>query len=114
MALTEAKIAQIENTLNKMKEENNIVGGLVRVDGIIIKSTLALADVTPMLISRIANIADAMMREVEDKHKEAEITMGSDTLVIVRVGQYLFFGVAKNKDDKKVIVDYSKKIESVL
>ena len=114
MALTEAKITQIENTLNEMKEKNNVVGGLMRIDGVIVKSTIALADVAPMLISRIANVADAMMREAGDKHKEAEITMGSDTLVIVRVEQYLFFGVAKNKDDKKTIVDYSKKIESVL
>lgn len=114
MALTEAKISQITEILNKMKEESNIGGGLLRLDGMIIKSTLALNDVAPMLISRITNVSDALLKEVGDVQKEIEIASGEETLIVLRLGKYLFFGIAKNKDEKKTIIDYSKKIENVL
>lgn len=111
---SESKLVQIEEILNRMKEENGIGGGLVRLDGVIMKSTMALPEETPMLISRTANISDAIMREVKDAQKEAEIAIGTDTLVIVRIDKHFFFGLAKSKDEKKVIIEYAKKIESVL
>ncbi|MEM4166283.1 MAG: hypothetical protein QW153_01765 [Candidatus Bilamarchaeaceae archaeon] len=114
MTLTEGKIAEINEILNKMNEEGKVAGGLLKIDGTMVKTTLALNDIAPTLISRIANISDALLREVGDKQKEIEMTSGSDTLVIVRIGNYLFFGLAKSKEDKKTIIDYAKKLESVL
>ncbi len=111
---SESRLAQVEELLNRMKEESGIGGGLVRLDGVIVKSTMALPEAVPMLISRTANVSDAIMREAKDAQKEAEITIGTDTLVIVRAGRHFFFGLAKSKDEKKVIIEYAKKIESAL
>jgi len=111
--LTESKLAQIDEILNKMKE-NGIGGGVIRIDGVLVKSTVALPDVLPMLISRATNVSDAMLAEVGDSQKEAEITIEAETLVVVRAGQHFFFGFAKNKEEKKTIIEYAKKLESAL
>lgn len=112
--LSESKLVQIEEILNKMKEESGMGGGLLRLDGAVIKSTIALPETAPMLISRTMNVSDAIMREVKDLQKEAEIYLGKDTLVIMRIDSYLFFGLAKTKDEKKLVIEYAKKVESVL
>ncbi len=112
--LSESKLAHIGEILNKMKEEVGVGGGLMRLDGVLIKSTIALPETMPMLISRAMNVSDAIMREVNDFQKEAEIAIDKDTIVIMRVGAYLFFGLAKSKEEKKAVIEYAKKAESVL
>ena len=113
MALTQAKTTEMENILNEMKSQG-IGGGVVRKDGTLIKSTIALGDVAPTVIARSANISDAMLQMEKNKQKEVEIGFEGETVVIVPVSSYLFFGIAKTNEEKKIIIEFSRKIESVL
>ena len=107
------KMAEIENILNKMKEAG-IGGGVIRKDGVLIKSTMALGDIAPTVIARSANISDAMMQREGNKQKEVEISFEGETIVIVPVSTYVFFGITKTSEDKKSVLEFSRKIESVL
>lgn len=107
------KMTEIENILNKMKEAG-IGGGIIRKDGVLIKSTVALGDIAPTVIARSANISDAMMQREGNKQKEVEISFEGETIVIVPVSTYVFFGITKTSEDKKSVLEFSRKIESVL
>lgn len=113
MALTQETTTKIENILNKMKEAG-VGGGLVRKDGVVVKATVALGDTAPTVLARAANISDAMLQREGNKQKELEIQFDSETLVIVPMGAYLFFGITKTKDEKKAVIDFSKQVEGVL
>lgn len=107
------KLAEIENILNKMKE-SGIGGGVIRKDGVLIKSTVALGDVAPTVIARAVNISDAMMQKEGNKQKEVEVSFEGQTVVMVPIGAYVFFGITKTNEEKKEVLEYSRKIESVL
>ncbi|MEM3075921.1 MAG: hypothetical protein QW590_03790, partial [Candidatus Bilamarchaeaceae archaeon] len=100
MSLNEGKLTEIEKVLNKMKNAG-IPGGLVRSDGVLIKATIALGDVGPTIIARAANISDAMLRREGNTQKEVEIGFEKYTIVIVPISTYIFFGIAKTKEEKK-------------
>jgi len=107
------KMAEIENILNKMKE-SGIGGGLIRKDGVLIKSTVALGDVAPTVIARAVNISDAMMQNEGNKQKGVEIAFEGQTVVVVPISAYVFFGITKTNEEKKTVLEFSRKIESVL
>ncbi|MFH1222626.1 MAG: hypothetical protein V1492_06105 [Candidatus Micrarchaeota archaeon] len=113
MALTQAKATEVENLLNKMKEAG-IGGGLLQKDGVVVKATVALGDTAPTLLTRVVNASDAMLQREGNTQKEVEITFGGETIVIVPMATYLFFGIAKTKEEKRAILDFSKQAESVL
>jgi len=113
MALTQAKTTEIEKILNDMKDAG-IGGGLIRKDGVLIKSTVALGDIAPIVIARSANISDAMMQREGNIQKEAEVSFEGQTVVMVPISTYVFFGITKTSDEKKTVLEFSRKIESVL
>lgn len=111
--IAEKKGGKIEELLNEMKAEG-IGGGLMRKDGVVIKSTIALPDVAPELISRCSNISETLMEKIKDKQKESEISFTGGTIVAVPMKNYIFYGVAKSKDEKRKIIEYSQKAQGVV
>lgn len=111
--ITEKKGGQIEALLNEMKNEG-IGGGLIRKDNVVIKTTMALSEIAPGLIARTSNISEALMEKVKNTHKEAEISFANGTLVSIPMKNYIFFGIAKTKEEKKRIIEYAKKATSVI
>jgi hypothetical protein len=111
--VAESKLAEIEKLLNEMKE-TGVGGGLIRKDGIVIKTTMAVDEVASTVIARSANISDALLQKDGDKQKEVEIGLDGKTLVIVPMGNYFFFGMAKSKEEKITALDYSRKMEKLL
>jgi len=104
---------KIEQILNEMKEKD-IGGAVIRVDGIIEHSTVALNDISAGLIASTANISDMLMQKMGDKQKEMETSFGSLILVMVPIKNYIFCGMIRNREEKKVVLEYAKKAESCL
>lgn len=111
--IAEKKGGKIEELLNEMKAEG-IGGALIRKDGVIIYSTVALADVAPGLIARCSNIADAIMGKMKNMEKEAEISFTDGTIVVVPMKNLLFYGVAKSKEEKRRVLEYSQKAMKIV
>ncbi|NYZ77593.1 hypothetical protein H0O02_04760 [Candidatus Micrarchaeota archaeon] len=111
--IAEKKGGKIEEILNEMKAEG-IGGALARKDGVIIHSTIALPDIAPGLITRCANISEAIMARMKNSQKEIEIAFANGTIVAVPMKNYIFYGIAKSKDEKRKVLEYSKKAGSVI
>ena len=111
--IAERKSGKIEEILNEMKTEG-IGGALVRKDGVVIHSTVALPDAAPGLIARCSNISDALMAGMKNSQKEVEISFSGGTIVSVPMKNYIFYGIAKSKEEKKKVLEYSQKALGVV
>lgn len=111
--IAEKKGGRIEDLLNQMKTEG-IGGGLIRKDGVVVKSTVALPDVAPGLIARCSNISDALLQKTKNSTKEVEIAFANGTIVSVPMKNYIFYGIGKSKEEKRKILEYSQKARSVV
>ncbi len=109
--ITEKKEGKIEELLDEMKNEG-IVGALLRRDGVVVYSTVALSDVAPSLMARCFNISEAIMERMKNTQKEVEITLENTTIVLVPIKNFIFCGIAKSKDEKRRIIEYSKKVST--
>jgi predicted regulator of Ras-like GTPase activity (Roadblock/LC7/MglB family) len=111
--MEEEKVSELEDILNRMKAEG-IGGGILKKDGTALYSTIALHEVVPSVIATSSNIPDALLRRMKNEQKEVEITFSNGILVISPMGQYLFFGVAKTKEEKRKILEYSQLARRVI
>ncbi len=111
--IAEKKGGKIEEILNEMNAEG-IGGALIRKDGVMVHSTVALADVAPGLIARCSNISEALMSRMKNSSKEIEISFMNGTLVAVPMKNFIFYGIAKSKEEKRKILDYSLKAKQVV
>ncbi len=96
-----------------MKAEG-IGGGLLKKDGTLVYSTVPLQDIVPSIIATSSNISDAVLQRMKNEQSEVEITFSNGIFVISPLGSYLFFGIAKTKDDKKRILDYAQLAKRVV
>jgi hypothetical protein len=99
---------ELEALLNELKAKG-IGGAVVRVDGVPVTSTMAINEISAGLIASVANISDALMKKSDDIQKEVEITFDDQTLVIVPLNNHLFCGLVKDKEDKKIVIEYADK-----
>lgn len=99
--------------MNEMKEKG-IGGAVVRVDGVPVASTIALKDVDAGLFASVANVADALMKRVEDKPQEMEISFSGLILVMVPVKNHIFCGMIKDRAEKKTVLEYAQKAKEYL
>ena len=107
------KGSELEDILNRMKAEG-IGGGLLKKDGILVYSTIALQDVVPSIIATSSNISDALLQRMKNEQREIEITFSNGIIVMSPMNQYIFFGVAKTKEEKKKILGYSQLARRVI
>jgi len=113
MGETEQKGSEIEDILNRMKAEG-IGGGLLKKDGTLVYSTVQLQEIVPSIIATSSNISDAMLQRMKNEQGEVEITFSNGIFVISPLGNYLFFGIAKAKEEKKRILEYSQLAKRVI
>ena len=99
----------IENLLNQM-HENDINSALIREDGVLIYSTFSLEDSAVNIISTVSNTSDAIIRMVNDKQKEIEITLNGISFFIVNIDTFMLCSVLKNKEKKSTVREYATKI----
>ncbi len=109
----EEKGSELEDILNRMKAEG-IGGGLLKKDGTLMYSTIALQEVVPSIIATSSNISDALLQRMKNEQREVEITFSNGIIVMSPMNQYIFFGVAKTKEEKKKIVEYSQLARRVI
>ena len=105
--------AELETLLNEMKEKG-IGGAVVQVDGVVVQSTIAINDVSSSLLSSVANVADAMMKKMDDTQKEVEISFGGLILVMVPIKNHIFCGLVKDREEKKVVTEYAQKAKNLI
>ncbi len=105
--------AEIEDLLNEMKGKG-IGGALVRVDGVPVHSTLALNELSTGLIASIADVSDALMKKMDDRQKQMELAFENSVLVIVPIGNYVFCGMVKTKEEKRLVLEYAEKARQLL
>lgn len=105
--------AEIEALLNDMKGKG-IGGALLRVDGVPVHSTLALNELSTGLIASLANVSDAIMKRMDDRQKQMELAFENSVLVIVPMGNYVFCGMVRTKEEKRLVLEYAEKARQLL
>jgi predicted regulator of Ras-like GTPase activity (Roadblock/LC7/MglB family) len=105
--------AQLEALLNEMKGKG-YGAAVVQVDGVVVYSTIALNDLSSSLISSVANVSDAIMKRMDDSQKEVEISFGDLIMVMIPMKNHVFCGMVKDREEKKVIVEYAQKAKTML
>jgi hypothetical protein len=103
----------VEEILNEMKEKG-IGGAVVRSDGTIVHSTIALNDLSAGILSSISNMSDAIMKKSGDKQKEMEIVFEGLILVMVPVKNHVFCGMIKSRENKAEVLAYAEKAKAFL
>ena len=103
----------IEDVLNDMKNAG-IPGALVRSDGIVIYSTLALNDMNAKVVASIANISDALIKKFDDNQKDLEIALDNGIFVMYPIKSHLFCGMIQDREQKKTVMDYAEKAKALL
>jgi hypothetical protein len=104
---------ELEAILNEMKSKG-IGGAVVRVDGVQVASTIALNDMSASLLSSVANVSDALMKKMDDTQREVEVSLGDTILYMIPVKSHIFCAMLKNRDEKKIVVDYALKAKAFL
>ncbi|HID72852.1 TPA: hypothetical protein EYP38_02820 [Candidatus Micrarchaeota archaeon] len=103
----------IEAVLDEMRQ-SGINGAVVRKDGVKVHSTIALNDVGAKMLASVANVSDALMKKSGDKQKSIDIVFGELIYVLIPVGNHLFIGTIKDRENKKTVLEFAKKAEKFL
>lgn len=103
----------IRSLLNEMKSAG-INGALLRIDGTLVASTIALDEMGLQFLSSFSNTADALMKEAGDRQREIEITIDNLFLVIIPIGTYLLCGILKDREKKNTLREYAQKAATFL
>lgn len=99
--------------LEEMKAQG-ITGAIVRNDGFLIHSTIAMTDTGANFLSLVANVAQAMMKRASDAPKEIEVSFGTLIIVLIPVNNHVFCGAVKSRDQKKTVREFAEKAKSLL
>lgn len=104
---------ELEALLNEMKGKG-IGGAVVRVDGVPVQSTIALNEASGALFATVANVSDALMKKMDDRQKELEISFDNLILVMVPINNHIFCGLVKDNEGKKTVLEYAEKARPYL
>jgi hypothetical protein len=99
--------------LDSMREEG-INGAIVRKDGQVVSSTIALNDVGAKMIASVCNVSDALSKRVGDKQKNVEIVLENKLFIMVPLDKHIFCGQIKERGEKQTVLEFSKKAEKSL
>jgi hypothetical protein len=105
--------ADIETILNEMKGKG-VGGALLRIDGVPVHSTLALSELSNGLIASLTNVSDAIMKKMDDRQKQMELAFENSVLVIIPMGNYIFCGMVRTKEEKRLVLEYAEKARQSL
>jgi len=103
----------VETILNEMKEQG-IGGAVVQADGVPMASTIALKESDAGLFASVANVAEAIMQRDGDTPQEMELSFGGLLLVLVPIDNHIFCGLIKDREQKKIVLEYAQKAKAEL
>ena len=105
---------QLEALLGEMKEKG-YGGAVIQVDGAVVHSTIAINELSAGLLSSVANISDAILKRMNDTQKEVEVVFGGGMiLVMVPLKSYIFCGMVKDREEKKVVLEYAQRAKALV
>ncbi|MBI5046899.1 hypothetical protein HZC07_04170 [Candidatus Micrarchaeota archaeon] len=104
---------ELETILNEMKEKG-INGAIIRIDGTPEQSTVALSEIAIGLIASVSNISDALLKRMNDRQKELEVSFGEQILYMIPVKNHLFCGMIKDREEKKTVSEFAEKAKQYL
>ncbi len=107
---TEQESPEMEKILSEMRDVG-INGAIVRKDGVLMHSTIALNDMGASMLASVCNVSDALVKRVNDEQKDMEIVFGDQILVLVPLGNYIFVGSIKDRENKTTVLEFAKKAE---
>ncbi len=90
------------------------MGALIRTDGVLIASTIAIDDVGSRFLSSVVNIINALMKENEDNEKEIEIIVDNLYVTIIPLHNHFLCGILKEREEKKIIREYAERLSTSL
>ncbi len=103
----------LSSVLEDMKSQG-VNGAIVRSDGVLVHSTIAITDSGAQMLASLTNTSDALMRRINDRQREVELTFDNLILVIIPIKDHLFAGAVKSRDQKKTIRDFAAKAKELL
>jgi len=104
---------QLEALLNEMKEKG-YGGAVIQVDGAVVHSTIALNELSSGLLASVANVSDAILKRMDDTQKEVEVAFGGMILVMVPLKNYIFCGMVKDREEKKIVLEYAQRAKALV
>ncbi|MGV8084638.1 MAG: hypothetical protein ACP5N9_00090 [Candidatus Bilamarchaeum sp.] len=104
---------EIEIVLNDLKSKG-IASTLMRVDGVLVHSTLAMNDLNSGLLSSLVNTSDALLRRFDDSQKEMEVAYQSSILFAIPLKNHIFCGLLNNREEKPTVRLYADKLKEYL
>ncbi len=104
---------EIETLLNDLKSKG-IASTLVRVDGVMVHSTLAMNDLNSGLLSSLSNTSDALLKRLDDSQKEFELAYQSSILFAVPLKNHVFCGLLNNREEKTIFRSYADQIKAYI
>jgi len=106
-------MSDVSSILEDMKNEN-YRSALVDYSGHLFRSNFQFDDSIPSLIASVLNVSDAMLRQVKTQGREYELQLSDSILVAIPVSKYYLISFIENRETKKKIREYAKKIGMVL
>lgn len=103
----------VKQIVDEMKSKG-IESAVINADGGLLYSTFAMEDPAPYITRYLMNNAQLLMTELKDEVKEIEIAFEDKFLVLVPLKSYIFVGLMKTQEDKKIFHDYIESIKASL
>ncbi|MBI5222844.1 hypothetical protein HY990_00315 [Candidatus Micrarchaeota archaeon] len=104
---------EIDSLLNQLKSKG-IESALVRVDGVLVQTTMALNDSSVSLLTGLFTSSDALCKRLGDSQKQIQLSLGDSLLIIVPLKNHFLCGLIKNPEDRKYVVEMADSLKAYL
>lgn len=104
---------EIESVVNELKTKG-IASTLIKVDGLMVYSTLAMNDLNSGLLSSLVNTSDALLKRMDDSQKELELAYQSSILFAIPMKNHIFCGLLNNREEKPTFRLYADRLKEYL
>ena len=114
---TDSRKRETDDALSSILEDmksQGVNGAIVRSDGVLVHSTIAIPDSGAQMLASLANTSDALMKRINDRQREVELTFDNLILVIIPIKDHLFAGAVKSREQKKIVRDFAAKAKEAL
>ncbi|MBI2080046.1 hypothetical protein HYT84_04735 [Candidatus Micrarchaeota archaeon] len=103
----------LEGILQDLKSKGLEVA-IIRKDGVLVRSSISMDEVTPNVIASLVNVSDAMFKEIEEEQKELEATFDGLYFVMIPIKTFILCGLVRQRDQKKELRAAADKLLTIL
>jgi len=104
---------EVNKFLSELKD-GGIESAFIRKDGVKIHSTITLDENTSNLIVSLSNTVEAIMKKVKDKNNEMEVSTEKGYFIVIPIGDFYLCGITEDREKKKMLREYAKKIAEII